>query len=160
MTAFVIRPAQAADLPSVAALLAANKLPSDGLEEQFGVGYAVAVADGEIIGAEGIERYGSAGLLRSAVVGGAWRGQGVGEALTHDRLAWARSSGLDDVWLLTTTADRWFPRFGFTRADRAVAPPLLQASREFAEACPATAVAMRCRLNDAAAHPEPRETHP
>lgn len=141
-----VRPARAEDLEAVAQLLAAAHLPGDGLEEQFGPAYAVAEVNGAIIAAEGIERYGDAGLLRSAVVRDDWRGRGVGDMLTRDRLAWAERAGLEELWLLTTTAADYFPRFGFARADRAAAPDAMQASREFSEACPATAVAMRLNL--------------
>ena len=141
-----IRPAEHGDLQAVTRLLTAAHLPSDGLDEQFGPSYAIAESEGAVVGAEGIECYGSAGLLRSAVVLDAWRGKGIGEMLTRDRLAWARETGLVEVWLLTTTAADYFPRFGFALADRAAAPPAVQASREFAEACPASAVAMRLSL--------------
>jgi len=145
---FIVRPATADDRPAVEALLRQAGLPLDGLDEQFGEQYAVADSDGRIVGAEGIERHGTSGLLRSAVVDEAWRGRGVGDLLTSDRLAWARQTGLRDVWLLTTTAATYFPRFGFTRADRGAASPALQRSREFASACPASATAMRLRLDD------------
>ena len=139
---FTVRPADAADLDPVKALLDAAHLPLDGLEEQFGDGYAVAEAAGEIVGAEGIEVYDRSGLLRSAVVHPDWRGRGVGDLLTRDRLAWAGRAGLDRVYLLTTTAESYFPRFGFTRVDRSEAPPEIRESREFASACPATAALM------------------
>jgi amino-acid N-acetyltransferase len=100
-----------------------------------------------VIGAEGIETYEDAGLLRSAVVHDSWRGRGIGDALTRDRLDWARSRGLREVYLLTTTAADYFPRHGFSRVDRASAPAAVQRSREFAEACPQTAVAMRLVLH-------------
>lgn len=142
-SAITYRAAAVDDLPAVASLLTRAGLPVDGLQEQFGEPYAVAIAEGEIIGAEGIECYGDAGLLRSAVVSESWRGHGIGERLTRDRLDWARRQNLREVWLLTTTADAWFPRFGFVPAPRDQAPPALQASREFREACPASATAMR-----------------
>jgi amino-acid N-acetyltransferase len=148
----IIRGARAEDLAHVARLLTAARLPGDGLEEQFGPAYAVAEVGGAIVGAEGIERYGDSGLLRSAVVAHEWRGRGIGDLLTRDRLAWAEQSGLRELWLLTTTAAEYFPRFGFARADRASAPRAVQASREFAEACPASAVAMRLSLTHAPAH--------
>jgi N-acetylglutamate synthase-like GNAT family acetyltransferase len=141
-----IRDANAADLPSVAALLRAADLPVDGLDEQFGPAYAVAEVAGRIVGAEGMERYADAGLLRSAVVDSGFRGKGVGDDLTRNRLSWARTAGLREVWLLTTTAATYFPRFGFQRTDRHSAPEALQQSREFKEACPASAVAMRLVL--------------
>ena len=139
---FTVRPASPDDLEAVKSLLGAAHLPVDGLEEQFGDAYAVAVAGDRIIGAEGIEVYGRSGLLRSAVVQPDWRGRGVGDALTRDRLEWARRAGLERVYLLTTTAESYFPRFGFTRVDRAEAPSEIRASREFASACPATAAFM------------------
>lgn len=141
-----IRPARADDLPSVRSLLREADLPLDGLEDQFGVNYAVAEAAGSIVGAEGIEVYGEHGLLRSAVVSAAWRGKGVGEALTIERLAWARQRGLQAVYLLTTTAADYFPRFGFVSESRDQAPEAIRRSREFAEACPATAAFMRLTL--------------
>ena len=140
-----VRPASAADLDAVKGLLDAAHLPLDGLEEQFGDRYAVAEVAGEIVGAEGIEVYARSGLLRSAVVHPEWRGRGVGDRLTRDRLDWARRAGLERVYLLTTTAESYFPRFGFARVDRADAPLEIRASREFAAACPATAALMVLR---------------
>jgi len=141
-----VRAARPEDMAAVERLLAAAHLPADGLAEQFGPAYAVAEVDGAIVGAEGIEQYGDAGLLRSAVVRDDWRGRGVGDLLTRDRLAWAEQAGLQELWLLTNTAADYFPRFGFARADRAAAPDAVQASREFAEACCASAIAMRLTL--------------
>ncbi|NUQ11924.1 MAG: GNAT family N-acetyltransferase, partial [Gemmatimonadaceae bacterium] len=86
--AFRIRPAAAADLPQVEQTLSAADLPLDGLREQFGDGYAVALSGDRLIGVEGIEVYGTDGLLRSAAVAPDWRGRGVGDALTRDRIAW------------------------------------------------------------------------
>ena len=37
------------------------------------------------------------------------------EALVRNRLAWAGTEGLEGVYLLTTTAARYFPRLGFER---------------------------------------------
>lgn len=141
-----IRAARPGDLAAVSALLQEADLPTDGLGEQFGPAYAVAESDGRIVAAEGIERYADAGLLRSAVVARRFRGLGLGEQLTHDRLRWARAEGMHEVWLLTTTAAEYFPRFGFVRAERSAAPHAVQGSREFREACPASAVAMRLDL--------------
>jgi amino-acid N-acetyltransferase len=144
--AFSIRAATAGDLGSVEAALRDSELPLDGLRDQFGDGYAVAEADGSIIGVEGIEVHGNDGLLRSAAVVSAWRGKGVGDALTRDRIEWARRRGLRSLYLLTTTAGEYFPRFGFARVDRDAAPAAVRRSREFAEACPASALFMALPL--------------
>jgi N-acetylglutamate synthase-like GNAT family acetyltransferase len=142
-----IRAATAPDLPEVQTLLRLADLPADGLEEQFGDGFAVAVAAGRIVGVAGIEVYGADGLLRSAVVAPEWRGRGIGDALTRDRIGWARGAGLRRIYLLTTTAGSYFPRFGFATNSRDGAPPAIRASREFADACPSTALFMSLGLD-------------
>ena len=143
---FTIRPATGRDLDAVESTLRDSDLPLDGLRDQFGEGYAVAVADGEVIGVEGIEVHGDDGLLRSAAVSAPWRGKGVGDALTRDRIEWAQRRGLRSLYLLTTTAGDYFPRFGFARADRETAPLAVRQSRQFAETCPSTALFMALQL--------------
>jgi amino-acid N-acetyltransferase len=145
---FSIRGATQGDLGAVEAALRDSELPLDGLRDQFGDGYAVAEADGRIIGVEGIEVHGGDGLLRSVAVVSAWRGQGVGDALTRDRIEWARRRGLRSLYLLTTTAGDYFPRFGFAPVDRDTAPDAVRHSREFADACPSTALFMTLPLGD------------
>ena len=146
MSAFTIRSATPNDVAAVEEALRASDLPLDGLREQFGEGYALAINDGQVIGVEGIEVYGNDGLLRSAAVVADWRGKGVGDALTRDRIEWARRRGLRSLYLLTTTAGDYFPRFGFTRVDRDTAPDGVRRSREFSEACPSTALFMTLPL--------------
>lgn len=146
MTPYAIRVARLEDLDRVETALRDADLPLDGLRDQFGDGYAIAEADGALIGVEGIEVYGDEGLLRSAAVVRAWRGQGVGDALTRDRIAWARARGLTTLYLLTMTAGDYWPRFGFVRADRDSAPAAIRESPEFTEACPSTALFMRLPL--------------
>lgn len=143
---YSLRAATPDDLPVVHALLVAAGLPVDGVDEQFGDAYALAVGGGAVIGVAGMEVHGDAGLLRSAAVDRAWRGRGVGEALTNDRLQWARAQGLREVWLLTNTAADFFPRFGFARVDRQGAPDAVRASGQFAMTTCASAAAMRLTL--------------
>jgi len=95
MTApYSIRPATPGDLARVERTLRDADLPLDGLTEQFGDSYAIAEYGGDIIGVEGIEVHGDDGLLRSAAVVPSWRGKGVGDALTRNRIDWARDRGL------------------------------------------------------------------
>jgi amino-acid N-acetyltransferase len=58
-------------------------------------------------------------------------------------LARARALGLRELYLLTTTAAGYFPRFGFETVGREALPPVLSASEELRGACPASAIAMR-----------------
>lgn len=140
-----LRPAVPSDLGAVRPLLTAAKLPLDGVPADL-AHFIVAERDGEVVGTIGLEDYGAAVLLRSAVVSPALRGTGLGERLVRALLASARARGSHEVVLLTTTAEQWFPRFGFERIERADAPAALHASQEFQGACPASAVTMRLRL--------------
>ena len=147
MKNYSIRTATDRDLNAVETALRNSDLPLDGLHDQFGDGYAIAEADGQVIGVEGIEVHDHNGLLRSAAVIESWRGKGVGDALTRDRIEWARRRGLQSLYLLTTTAGDYFPRFGFANASRDDAPDGIRRSREFSEACPSTALFMSLPLN-------------
>ncbi len=148
----LVRPARASDLDAVAELLHTQQLPDEGVAEQFGEAYAVAELDGRICGVAGVERYFSDklktgdGLLRSVATSDEARGLGLGAMLIADRIAWARTQGMGDLYLLTTTATEWFPRFGFQRIERTAASPEIQASREFTSLCPASSVLMRLGL--------------
>lgn len=145
MTATAIRAAAPGDSSAVRALLQDAKLPLDGVPDDL-TDFLVAERDGAVVGAIGMEYYGEAGLLRSAVVSPALRGTGLGERLVTSLLDDARRRGARDVVLLTTTADAWFPRFGFARTTRAAVPASLHASEEFKGACPDSAVVMSLHL--------------
>jgi len=150
MSDFEIRPASMADRDEVEALLRRTDLPPDGLDEQFGEPYAVAEADGRIVGAAGIEVYGGDGLLRSVAVDPAWQGRGVGAALTRERLRWAQARGLDSIYLLTNTAADYFPKLGFTPMPRGEVPDGVRNSLQFASVCPSTADVLVLKLREAA----------
>jgi len=141
-----LRHAESADLGAARTILEANGLPLDGLEDQFGPAYVVAEAAGRMVGLAGMEVYGYDGLLRSVAVDQSRRGTGLGIALVEDRLAWARNGGIRAVWLLTTTAEVFFTRFGFVNADRASAPADMRGSPEFTTACPGSSACMRLEL--------------
>jgi len=138
----MVRPATGRDYLAVIRLLEAASLPVAGVPAGL-ADFLVAEDAGRIVGAIGLERYGDSALLRSAVVEAAGRGAGLGSALVECVLDAARASGVQHVYLLTTTAERYFPRFGFTPVAREQVPESVRASVEFREACPASAVAMR-----------------
>lgn len=139
----MIRQATAADLPAAEALLARAGLTTEGVGDWIDR-FLVADENGFIAGVAGLELYGGSALLRSVAVADECRGTGIGHALVERALDAAAAAGAADVFLLTTTAERYFPRFGFTPVSRDdVSAPLL-ASAEFSGACPASATVM-CR---------------
>lgn len=148
VTTAAIRPARAADLPDALALLAAAGLPTAGVAEHFPGCFLVArdPASGVLVALAGVEVHGAYGLLRSVAVREDGRGQGLGREIGAAAIDLARGRGLRALFLLTTTADGFFPRLGFARVSREELPAELGASEELRGACPASAVVMRLRL--------------
>ena len=140
-----IRKARKTDLAAVEELLLNSNLPVDGVRDHF-ADFIVAEDSNGIEGAVGLEKYDSVALLRSAVVAPEYRGSGVGKRLVEQVLERAEEDGIDELYLLTTTAEKYFPRFGFKATSRAAVPEELKASAEFRGACPDTAVVMKRRL--------------
>lgn len=144
-----IREATSRDLVAVQSLLSANDLPIDGVKKNFS-SFVVAEDNGQIAGAIGLEKFGPVALLRSAVVSSEHRGSGVGRRLVERILERASDDGIDELFLLTTTAEKYFPRFGFSSTARSAVPAAVKASAEFQGACPDTAVVMTRRVASAA----------
>jgi amino-acid N-acetyltransferase len=144
-----IRAATPGDLEAVERILLECELPIEGVREYFEEAYCVAEDDGGIFGAGGVEPYGIYGLLRSVAVSPARREKSIGRALVLDRLRWAKSRGLFSLYLLTTTAPRFFERFGFRTVERDAAPPEIGDSSEFRSICPETATLMVLLLENA-----------
>jgi N-acetylglutamate synthase-like GNAT family acetyltransferase len=141
-----LRPAAAADRSRVERLLTADRLPLDGVPADLAHFVVAETARGGVIAAAGLELYGDSALLRSTVVERTWRGSGVGRMVIEAALDSARANGARDVFLLTTTAADYFPKFGFACVDRSAVPAQLQASPEFRDACPASATCMHRSL--------------
>jgi amino-acid N-acetyltransferase len=127
-------------------MLGQAKLPAAGVEEGLSH-FFVADNGGTLVGAAGLELYEASALLRSVVVEDSWKGTGVGRSLIDRALEEARRRGVDDVFLLTTTAEHYFPRFGFACVSRDSVTEAVKASVEFQGACPSSAVVMRKRLS-------------
>ena len=141
-----IRAASAADLVAIEALLTANGLPTAGVAECLD-GFLVAEHEGTLVGVVGVEsccrEY---GLLRSTAVAEEWRGHGVGRQLVARAIAEAESRGTKALYLLTMTAERYFPSFGFVHTSRDAVPSEVQATEEFRGLCPSTSTVMTLAL--------------
>ena len=142
LSEIAVTPARLDDLAAIKALLAANNLPIAGVDDHWKT-FLVA-RDGEtIVGCGGAEAYQFAALIRSVAVVPEYRGHGVGRKLVRQLLDRLASRGLREFYLLTTTAEAYFKKRGFKVIDRDEVHPQLLSSREFQDACPASAVCMR-----------------
>jgi amino-acid N-acetyltransferase len=143
-----LRPARRVDLDAIEGLLVSNGLPTAGVADALS-GFIVAESedDKRIVGVVGLELCGDEyALLRSAAVELQWRGTGLGRRLVTSVIAKAESQGIKALYLLTTTAERYFPSFGFTKTQRDAVPGEVTRSVEFREACPASATVMTLPL--------------
>lgn len=139
-----VRLATAHDEEAINALLIASHLPLDGVHEALAC-IVVAEDRGDIVGVAGIEECGVRGthaLLRSVAVAEGWKGRGLGRTLVSRAIALAEERGADALYLLTTTAESYFPSFGFSKIDRASVPAAVQQTAEFCSVCPASATVM------------------
>jgi amino-acid N-acetyltransferase len=141
----MIEPATERDLPQIRALLERLQLPLAGVDERVAT-MLVVRAGGEVVGTAALELYADGALLRSVAVDPREQGKQLGHRLTDAALELATANGADTVFLLTTTAERFFPKFGFEQIDREQVPPSVRQSVEFQSACPASAIVMRKQL--------------
>ena len=133
-------------LSSVQTLLREAQLPSSDLtaahlEHFIGCGSADAL-DGVV----GLEMYPPYALLRSLTVAPSRRNAGLGHALVSEAERHAGEHGAREIYLLTTTAERFFERAGYERVLRDAAPQAIRATQEYASICPVTSAFMRKRL--------------
>jgi amino-acid N-acetyltransferase len=130
------------DLGPILDVLTENQLPLDGLSDHLAT-TLVAREEGRVVGTAALEVYLDGALLRSVAVRPSRQGRGLGHALTTAALALAKEHRVPAVYLLTTTAAEFFPRFGFTPVTREDVPEAVRQSVEFTTACPSTATVMR-----------------
>ncbi len=134
-------PAAPGDLEPIKSLLTALHLPVADLGRPNQT-FIVARSGSELVGCIGIEQFGEDALLRSFAVAPRWQGARVGTALHERALAEAAGRGTRAVYLLTTTAEDFCARSGYSRIDRRDVPAAVTESAEFRTCCPSSAVCM------------------
>lgn len=145
-----IHPLGEAELPAVRMLLE----PTHGAGQLNG--FYVARTSGRVIGSIGVEQHGNSGLLRSLVVDTAQQKTGVASALVHRAIEHATQRRLKALYLLTTSAPRFFEKHGFSTCPRSEAPPQIEACWEFRTGCPSPPPS--CAATSATDHPPPPRT--
>jgi amino-acid N-acetyltransferase len=141
----LFRAAAAADQDAVESLLTSNQLPTAGVAEMFAqdpTQFIVAVDDDAVVAVAGVEECCEHALLRSVAVRPDWQRRGLGQELVARAVAQAESRGIAALYLLTLTAEHYFPRFGFARVERTAVPAAVASTVEFTSACPASAIPM------------------
>jgi amino-acid N-acetyltransferase len=135
-------PARTSDFDAITRLLADAALPYEDLTPGHLEHFLVMRDEDGIAGVVGMEAAEDAGLLRSLAVPAERRGGGLASRLVDALEEHARAAGIRTLYLLTTTAEGFFARRGYTPADRAAVPDAIAATAEFRGICPSTAACM------------------
>jgi amino-acid N-acetyltransferase len=126
------------------ALLQQHNLPTSDIDDDK---LLYLLMDGEyLIGTAGLEIFDNCALLRSVSIITAQQGRGYGKIINKAIEKYAKQSGIECMYLLTTTAKDFFERQGYCIIDRNDVPEVVKQTAEFSSLCPAAAVVMMKRI--------------
>lgn len=134
------------DLSDIRTLLSAAGLCYEDLKPEHMEHFLCLHQNGELIGAVGLEVFGGDALLRSLVVSPNHRGKRLGIHLVDGIEEHAEDAEITTLYLLTTTADRFFAQRGYVTIERHAVPEAIGQTTEFVSFCPDSAVCMRKTL--------------
>lgn len=137
----LVRPATADDFISVVQLLQSENLPVEDLKANLPHFFVIGDKN-TVFGAIGLEVYGTDGLLRSMIVDSNYRGLSLAKKLIDNLFEYAEKNGLNTIYLITTTAEKYFGGRGFQPVSRDKVPASIAATSEFTSLCPSTATVM------------------
>jgi len=125
-------------------LLNQHRLPTTDLDDDKLI---YLLVDGEkIIGTAGLEIFDDCALLRSVSVIKEEQGKGYGKIINEQIESYAKESGINCLYLLTTTAKDFFDKQGYCVIKRDESPEALKQTAEFTSLCPSSAVVMKKRI--------------
>lgn len=138
--------AKSEDIPLIQDLLLKEGLPASDIV--LDIIHIYLFYDKEnLVGITGLENFSSYGLLRSVVVVKDYKGKGLGKQMCSSTLKKAEELGVDELYLLTETAEIFFQTLGFETIERNEAPGFIKSTTEFKNLCPDSAAFMRKKLN-------------
>ncbi len=140
------RAATVGDTLAILQLLKGAGLPIEGVADLLATEarqFVVAETDArDVVAVAGLEVCCNNALLRSVAVRHDWQRHGLGHQLVQRVVCEAETRGIKALYLLTMTAEHFFPRFGFDVVARDAVPAEIANTLEFRSACPASATAM------------------
>ena len=137
-----IRRGRATDLPAVLALLESARLPTADIVSVNELPMWVLEEKGAIVGVIALQRFGAEALLRSLAVAPEYRNRGFGAQLVAQLEESALADNIQQLVLLTETAETFFRSLGYSVIDRHHVSDALKQSTEFRSLCPASATCM------------------
>jgi len=128
----------------VIGLLQQHKLPVVDLDEDK-ILYLL-MEGAKAIGTVGLDLFDDCALLRSVSVIKEEQGKGYGKFINEEIEKYVKESGINCLYLLTTTARGFYEKQDYCVIDRSEAPLAIQQTAEFTSLCPASAVLMKKRI--------------
>jgi amino-acid N-acetyltransferase len=125
-------------LQAAVALLASVGLPSSDLTEPQLEHFLFSGPRDTPTGLVGLELYDGVALLRSLAVAPDAQRSGLGSALLEQAEGYAYAHGVRALYLLTTTAERFFKGRGYRPISRESCPAAIRSTSQFASLCPAS----------------------
>ena len=125
-------------------LLQQHQLPTSDIDEDK---LLYLLVNGEkTIGTAGLEIFEDCALLRSVSVIKEEQGKGYGKVINEKVENYVKESGINCLYLLTTTAKDFFDKQGYCVIKREESPEALKQTAEFSSLCPSSAVVMKKRI--------------
>ena len=138
----VVEKVSKAKLEKVKQLLIENNLPVEDFEDEY-ITFFIAKINNTTVGVIGLEQYEATGLLRSLAVKSDYKNLKIGRDLIEYLLRYCKNNSIQELYLLTTTAEMYFEKFGFYKITRENTPTAIKNTKEFALICPGTALIMK-----------------
>jgi BolA family transcriptional regulator, general stress-responsive regulator len=136
----------AANDERLVSLLRHNSLPVDDLGGEAKTFFGLVTATGEVVAVAGIELCGSDAMMRSVAVADAYRSKGLGRAIVRNLLADLRRKGVNAVYILTQSAEKFFAELGFSKVERGMVPKAVTETSQFTGTRCSSASAMMLKL--------------
>jgi len=139
------RKAKDTDLTLIETLLSASNLSFEDCFKHLSQ-FLVYEENELIVGIGGAEVYDEVALLRSIAVHSEHRGLGLARAIFLGLKTELLKQGVQDLYLLTDSAELYFKHLGFAQIERDKVPQEIKQTEQFSSLCPSSAQVMTLRL--------------
>lgn len=132
-------------IPIIEEILQKEKLPYQDIEDE-NVEIYVLKNDNILLGFIGLEKYDKIAFLRSMVVDEQYRSKGYGKYLVNELISCCRNKNVNDLYLLTCSAEKFFEKLGFKKILREDAPEEIKQTKQFLGLCPCHSTCMHLEI--------------
>lgn len=126
-------------------LLRESHLPTEDLTDEL-PHFLIATLDGRLVGCVGLEITSNQALLRSFAVEERFRNQQTGQKLYEAVIQLAEELSVASIYLITTTAEKYFEKQGFYKISRQQVPDAIRQTQQFSMICASTGIMMQKEL--------------